>query len=85
LRQPQRFEAFLVACEADARGRAGQEDRPYPQADRLRRAQRAALAVRAQSLAERGLTGPALGQALRQSRIAAIAAELADSAAIDQH
>jgi tRNA nucleotidyltransferase (CCA-adding enzyme) len=85
LRQPQRFEDFLVACEADARGRAGLQDRPYPQADRLRRAQRAALAVRAQSLAERGLTGPALGKALRQSRIAAIARELADSAAVDQH
>ena len=32
LRRPERFEAFLLACEADARGRQGNEDTPYPQA-----------------------------------------------------
>jgi tRNA nucleotidyltransferase (CCA-adding enzyme) len=36
LRRPQRFELFLLACEADARGRTGFEQRPYPQADYLR-------------------------------------------------
>ncbi|MES2606417.1 MAG: multifunctional CCA addition/repair protein, partial [Pseudomonadota bacterium] len=36
LRRPQRFEQFLLACEADARGRTGLERRPYPQAERLR-------------------------------------------------
>ncbi|MBI2993148.1 MAG: multifunctional CCA addition/repair protein [Gammaproteobacteria bacterium] len=36
-RRPERFEQFLLACEADARGRKGLEDRPYPQADRFRR------------------------------------------------
>ena len=36
LRRPERFEDFLLACEADARGRTGFEDRPYPQADYLR-------------------------------------------------
>ena len=29
LRQPDRFEEFLLACEADARGRKGLEERPY--------------------------------------------------------
>ena len=38
LRRPERFEAFLLTCEADARGRLGLEDRDYPQADYLRRA-----------------------------------------------
>ena len=32
LRRPDRFEAFLLACEADARGRLGLEQRDYPQA-----------------------------------------------------
>ncbi|MES9868561.1 MAG: multifunctional CCA addition/repair protein [Sedimenticola sp.] len=36
LRRPERFEQFLLACEADARGRKGLESRPYPQADLFR-------------------------------------------------
>ena len=33
LRDQERFEHFLIACEADSRGRLGFEDRSYPQAD----------------------------------------------------
>ena len=32
-RRPARFEQFVLACEADARGRKGLENRDYPQAD----------------------------------------------------
>ncbi len=71
LRQPD-LDGFLLACEADYRGRKGLEDRAYPQAERLRAAQSAALAVRAADLADRGLTGKALGEALRRARIEAI-------------
>ena len=38
LRQPERFDEFLLACEADARGRKGLEQRPYGQGERLRAA-----------------------------------------------
>jgi tRNA nucleotidyltransferase (CCA-adding enzyme) len=38
LRRPERFEAFLLACEADARGRTGLEDRAYGQGEYLRTA-----------------------------------------------
>jgi tRNA nucleotidyltransferase (CCA-adding enzyme) len=31
IRRPERFEKFIVACEADARGRTGLEKRDYPQ------------------------------------------------------
>ena len=31
-RRPERFEQFIIACEADSRGRTGYEDRDYPQA-----------------------------------------------------
>ena len=50
-RRPGRFEQFLVCCEADARGRAGLENRRYPQADFLRGAFAAAAAVDAGAIA----------------------------------
>ena len=72
-RKPQRIDLLATVCEADARGRAGLADAPYPQADALRRLHAAALAVRAADVAA-GLDGPAIGEALRRARIAAIAA-----------
>jgi len=69
LRRPQRFEEFLLACEADARGRLGLEQQPYPQADYLRQALRQVRQVDAGALLEQGLAGPALGERLRQQRI----------------
>jgi tRNA nucleotidyltransferase (CCA-adding enzyme) len=78
LRQPERFEDFLLACEADARGRRGLEDRPYVQGEILRTALRAARSVDAASVqAERKLEGEALGRALHQARLAAVKAALA--------
>ncbi len=71
-RRPERLEAFLLACEADARGRTGLEDRPYPQADYLRAAATAASAVSARELLARGLEGPQLGKALRRERLAVL-------------
>jgi tRNA nucleotidyltransferase (CCA-adding enzyme) len=71
-RRPDRFERFVVACEADSRGRAGFEDRDYPQADVFREALAAASAVDTASIA-RGLEGPAVGQAIRKARVRAIA------------
>jgi len=71
-RRPQRFEEFLLACEADARGRTGLEDRPYPQAERLRTALDAAAAVSADDVAGEGLDGAAIGRAIREARIGAL-------------
>jgi tRNA nucleotidyltransferase (CCA-adding enzyme) len=76
IRRPERLEAVLMACEADARGRAGLEARPYPQRERLLAARAAAAATSSQDL-DPELTGAALGEALRQRRIAAIRAALA--------
>lgn len=71
LRRPQRFEGFLLACEADARGRLGLEERPYPQAGILRTALAAAREVRSDD-ATGEIHGRALGMRLRQLRIQAI-------------
>lgn len=73
-RRPQRFEAFIAACEMDARGRAGLEQRAYPQADYLRDAMQAARAVAVQPLLEQGLQGPELGEALKHERLKALKA-----------
>ncbi|MFQ5487223.1 MAG: multifunctional CCA addition/repair protein [Gammaproteobacteria bacterium] len=76
LRRPQRLEQFLLACEADARGRLGFEERPYPQADILRRALHAMRSVEPRNLLAAGLQGPALADELRRRRIRAIADSL---------
>ena len=73
-RKPARIGQLATVCEADKRGRAGLADAPYPQGDRLRRLHAAALAVRGDAIAARGLSGPAFGAALRDARIEAIAA-----------
>jgi tRNA nucleotidyltransferase (CCA-adding enzyme) len=69
LRRPQRFEAFLQACEADARGRLGFEQRDYPQADYLRRALSIAQGVTAAQFADEGLEGKAIGDAINAERV----------------
>ena len=51
-RRPGRFEQFLLACEADARGRAGLENQLYPQADFLRGAFAAASDVDSGAIAK---------------------------------
>lgn len=73
-RRPQRFEEFIVACEMDARGRKGFEQRSYPQADYLRGAASAARGVAVQPLLEKGFKGPELGEALKQERLNALKA-----------
>ena len=76
LRRPERFGLALLACECDARGRLGLEDAPYPQREHLDLALRKVLAVDATAAAARaveaGASGPAIGEALRQARIAAL-------------
>ncbi|MBA3562700.1 MAG: multifunctional CCA addition/repair protein [Gammaproteobacteria bacterium] len=71
-RRPRRLQQFLLACEADARGRTGLEDRPYPQADKLRRAHAAANEVDAAAIAHKSADGGETGRRLREARIAAI-------------
>lgn len=71
-RRPQMFADFLLACEADARGRTGFECQPYRQVDYLRAALQACEAVNVQSLVEQGLSGAKLGQELHARRVAAL-------------
>lgn len=80
LRKPQRFEMVLLACECDARGRLGLEQRAYPQRDRLLRALAAARAVATASIAAKAQqaneSGPRIGERIQRARIEAVAAAL---------
>jgi tRNA nucleotidyltransferase (CCA-adding enzyme) len=71
-RRPDRIENFLAACEADARGRKGLEEKAYPQGKQMRVALAAAAEVTAAPFLEKGLEQEALGDAIRQARIKAI-------------
>jgi len=83
LRRPQRFAELLAACECDARGRTGLQDRPYPQRAGLLQALALAQAVDtatlAAELAAAGRRGPQIGQAIAAARVAAIAAGIASA------
>jgi tRNA nucleotidyltransferase (CCA-adding enzyme) len=63
---------FLAACEADARGRTGFEERDYPQAEFMRGAAKAGAAVDTASVLNSNLNGPEIGEAIRRLRTAAI-------------
>ena len=71
-RRPDRFQKFLLACEADARGRTGFEDSPYPQAAYLEAARNEATLVNAKQIADTNIDGAAIGIAIDKMRIKAI-------------
>jgi tRNA nucleotidyltransferase (CCA-adding enzyme) len=83
-RRPQRFEQFLLTCEADSTGRPGYERQPYPQADLLRRMLELAASVDAAALAAQGMKGEALAMELRRRRIALIRGARAAAGAISE-
>jgi len=81
LRRPARVDDVLAACEADFRGRLGFADRPYPQAERVRRALAAARGVDAGAIAK-AAPGDADGirERVHRARVAAVREALGDDA-----
>ena len=73
-RRQDRLQRFLLACEADKRGRLGLADLPYPQAEFLHAAHAAARAIEAAPFVAQGIAGPKIGEAMRAARQRAIAA-----------
>ena len=72
LRRTERFDRFLLACTADARGRKGMEQQDYPQADLFRRYREACLAVTTNSEDIQGLEGAGIADYIRAQRLEAI-------------
>jgi tRNA nucleotidyltransferase (CCA-adding enzyme) len=74
-RKPGRIHQLLRACEADKRGRAVAvlPDDDYPAARLLPVLHAAAMAVSAKTFVAQGLTGEAIGAAMRDARLRALA------------
>ncbi len=77
-RKPERFEKFLLASEADARGRTGYENKDYPQGDYFRQALAATKDVDIDELRSLGFENLALANKIKEVRIKAVK-ELKDS------
>ena len=73
-RRRERFDRFLLACEADARGRTGREDTPYPQAAYLSGALDAANGVAISEVIGAESAGEKIAAAIRRARTREIAA-----------
>ncbi|MEQ1739567.1 MAG: HD domain-containing protein, partial [Methyloglobulus sp.] len=72
-KQHNQFPEFLLACEADAKGRTGLENKPYPQAAYLHTAAKTAASVDTSALMNGDLQGAEIGEAIRRLRIQAVA------------
>ena len=72
-RKPERFEKFLLASEADARGRPGYENEEYPQGDYLRQAYSAARDIDIAVLREQGFENMNLANKIKEVRTTAVA------------
>lgn len=73
-RKPQRFEKFLLASEADARGRPGHEHSTFPQGAYFRTAFEQAQKVDIKSLVEAGYSNKELADKIREERTRLVAA-----------
>ena len=64
---------FLLACEADAKGRTGFEHVTYPQAEMIKLAAKSAASVDTSAILNSELQGEKIGEAIRRLRIKAVA------------
>ena len=78
IRRPQRLSYFVQACEADARGREGLEEKAYPQSAVLEGCGEAARDVDIKPLIEAGYEGLKLAEQIRRLRISSIASYMSD-------
>jgi tRNA nucleotidyltransferase (CCA-adding enzyme) len=68
-RQEEKLDNFLLACEADSKGRLGLEKSLYPQADWIKQAFLAANEVNASEFVDQGLVGQEIGVAINKKRL----------------
>jgi len=71
-RKPERFEKFLLACEADARGRTGYENKDFTQTGYLRQALKVTKNINIDELRNLGFENQALANKIREARIKAV-------------
>ena len=68
-RNPERFEKFLLASEADARGRPGYENKNFPQGDFFRQAYIASKNIDIAKLREQGYENMKLAEKIKEEQI----------------
>jgi tRNA nucleotidyltransferase (CCA-adding enzyme) len=71
-RRPERFSQALLACEADARGRTGWEDKPYPQRGYLLAAREAAQSIKPAASDIATHSGVQIAEHIRRRRVQTI-------------
>jgi len=67
-----RFEQFLLACEADFRGRTGFETKSYPQADIMRKAQAVCETISVKEIIAEGYHGKQVGEEIHRQRVSRV-------------
>jgi tRNA nucleotidyltransferase (CCA-adding enzyme) len=72
LRRPERFSELLLACQCDAQGRTGLEEKPYPQRAYLESARILVAAAQLTEEERTGLEGQAIARALQERRLIAL-------------
>ncbi|HDL5123085.1 TPA: multifunctional CCA addition/repair protein [Mannheimia haemolytica] len=78
-RKPNRFFDFLFACEADARGRLGFEQRNYPQPELAKKYYQAAIEIDVQQVIQDGFEKQAIREELNKRRVYAVRSIKLDS------
>ncbi len=71
-RKPERYEKFILACEADSRGRPGHEHSKLPQSNFLRQALSVTKDINTKELLQQGYEKLALANKIHQIRISRI-------------
>jgi tRNA nucleotidyltransferase (CCA-adding enzyme) len=72
-RNPKRFDQYLLACEADFRGRIGFEERAYPQAKLMKRAFSVCNKLSINAIINKGFVGKEIGEQVHSERVKAVA------------
>ncbi|MDQ7089328.1 MAG: multifunctional CCA addition/repair protein [Methylococcales bacterium] len=67
-----RLQDFLIACEADSKGRTGKENMTYSQADYIKQAAKLASTIEIKTILESGVQGAKIGEAIRRLRISTV-------------
>lgn len=71
-RKPEQFEQYLIASEADFRGRPGYENADMPNVDIFKQCYKVSKAISAKAIVAQGLAGKAVSEMLSKQRIEAI-------------
>lgn len=72
IRRPERFDDFLLACEADSKGRTGFENITYPQAEYFKQAADQIRQIGIQDIVKQGFKGKEIGEQLAKRQLEAL-------------